>query len=362
MGNLIKPRTSAARVESASAKPIELPRKVLLRPGALGDLAPLCRELALEGGAAVLTGPRTGGAAGRRVAEALQAGGWEADLVLLEPGASADTVEPQVRSAGFVAAVGGGRVIDAAKLLSTRLGVPFLSVPTAASHDGVASSRATMNHGGRSVSVEARAPLAIVADTEVIARAPPNLLRAGCGDVVSNLTAVLDWRLAHRAKGEPFSGYAAALSEMTAHILMERAGEIKPGDPEAAHIVMEALISSGVAMAIAGSSRPASGAEHLFSHALDRVAKKPALHGMQTGAGTVPIMHLHGGDWRAVQQALRKLGVPTSARELGVTDGEAIEALVRAARMRPERWTVLGEGLTREQAAQTLVECEFIGA
>ncbi len=360
MANSIQPPGKPPSV--ASAKGIELPRKVILRPGALADVPGVCRELGLTGPAAVLTGPRTAGAAGRRVAELLRDGRCEAALFEVSPGKGADEVRADAAKAGFLVAVGGGRVIDLAKVLATRLGVPFLSVPTAASHDGVASNRATVNHGGRSVSVEARAPLAIVADTSVIARAPPNLLRAGCGDIVSNLAAVLDYRLAHKAKGELYSGYAAALSEMTARILLERAGEIKPGDERSAHIVMEALISSGVAMAIAGSSRPASGAEHLFSHALDRVAKRPALHGMQTGAGTLPVVHLHGGDWRAVREGLRKLGVPTNARELGVADAEAIEALVMAALMRPERWTILGEGLTREQAAQTLVETEFIGS
>ncbi|MEM3085925.1 MAG: NAD(P)-dependent glycerol-1-phosphate dehydrogenase [Halobacteria archaeon] len=347
---------------SAAAKGIELPRKVILRPGALGDIAPLCRELGLTGPAAVLTGPRTGEAAGRRVADSLREGRFETALFEAPVGKGADELQADARKARFLVGVGGGRVIDLAKVLSTRLGVPFLSVPTAASHDGVASNRATVNHGARSLSVEARAPLAILADTAVIARAPPKLLRAGCGDIVSNLAAVLDYRLAHKVRGEPYSGYAAALSEMTARILLERAGEIKPGDERSAHIVMEALISSGVAMAIAGSSRPASGAEHMFSHALDRVARKPALHGLQTGAGTLPVVHLHGGDWRAVREGLKKLGVPTNAEELGIADAEAIEALVMAPKMRPDRWTILGEGLTKEQAAQTLVETEFIAA
>lgn len=361
MANLIGTPGKPPSVASAAERGIELPRKVILRPGALADVAPLCRELGLAGPAAVLTGPRTADAAGRRVAESLREGKFETALFEVPPGRGADDLHADAGKAAFLVAVGGGRVIDVAKVLATRLGVPFLSVPTAASHDGVASNRATVNHGARSVSVEARAPLAILADTTVIARAPPKLLRAGCGDIISNLAAVLDYRLAHRVKGAPYSGYAAALSEMTARILLERAGDIKPGDERSAHIVMEALISSGVAMAIAGSSCPASGAEHLFSHALDHIAKRPALHGMQTGAGTIPVVHLHGGDWRAVQEGLRKLGVPTNAKELGVTDAEAIEALVLAPSMRPDRWTVLGEGLTKEQAAQTLVETEFIG-
>jgi len=120
--------------------------------------------------------------------------------------------------------------------------------------------------------------------------------------------------------------------------------------------VCKALVSSGVAMSIAGSSRPASGSEHKFSHALDRIAKKPALHGEQCGVGTIMMMYLHGGDWEAIRNALLTIGAPTTAHALGVTDEEVIEALVHAHEIAPERYTVLGDSGLNFEAAEKLAK------
>jgi len=157
--------------------------------------------------------------------------------------------------------------------------------------------------------------------------------------------------LARNLRGEEYSNYAAALSEMTAQILIENAHSIKPGLEESAWNVSKALVSSGVAMSIAGSSRPASGSEHLFSHSLDRIAEKSALHGEQCGVGSIMMMYLHGGDWQKIKDCLLTIGAPTTARALGVKDEDIIEALVHAHEIRKERYTILGDkGLTREAA------------
>ena len=114
--------------------------------------------------------------------------------------------------------------------------------------------------------------------------------------------------------------------------------------------MLKALVSNGVAMSIAGSSRPASGSEHMFSHALDRIAPKSALHGEQCGVGTIMMMYLHGGNWQEIRDALKKIGAPTNAEELGIEDKYIIEALVQAHSIRPDRYTILGNGLTPEAA------------
>jgi glycerol-1-phosphate dehydrogenase [NAD(P)+] len=173
-------------------------------------------------------------------------------------------------------------------------------------------------------------------------------LAAGCGDIVSNLVAVKDWVLARNLRNEYYSSYAAALSEMAAKLVLENAPNIKPRLEESAWFVCKALVSSGVAMSIAGSSRPASGSEHKFSHALDRFAKKPALHGEQVGVGTIMMTYLHNGDWEAgLRPARAGRGPPPTARALGVADEEVLEALVHAHEINKERYTILGdEGLT----------------
>jgi glycerol-1-phosphate dehydrogenase [NAD(P)+] len=112
-------------------------------------------------------------------------------------------------------------------------------------------------------------------------------------------------------------------------------------------------------MSIAGSSRPASGSEHKFSHALDAMAPKPALHGEQCGVGTIMMAYLHGGDWQRIRQALQSIGAPVDARGLGVEDRCIIQALLHAKDIRPERYTILGEGLTKK-AAQELAKVTMV--
>lgn len=259
--------------------------------------------------------------------------------------ATVTNVRKLAKKADVLLGVGGGKCIDVAKLASFEEGKPFISVPTAASHDGIASSRASIRGGRKPTSIETHAPIAIVADTLVIKRAPHRLLAAGCGDLVSNLTAVRDWQLAHRIKGEPYSEYAATLSLVSAQIVMENAGVIRQHTEESVRKVVKALISSSVAMAIAGSSRPASGAEHLFSHALDVTAPRPALHGEQCGVGAIMMAYLHGENWQDIKGALRTIGAPTNAQELGIPAKYIVKALNIAHRIRPDRYTILKNGL-----------------
>ena len=110
------------------------------------------------------------------------------------------------------------------------------------------------------------------------------------------------------------------------------------------------IIISGISMSVAGSSRPTSGSEHMFSHAMDRICPGRGLHGEQCGIGAIMMMYLHGGDWKRIRDALIKIGAPTSAKELGIPSEKIIEALVTAHKVR-SRFTILGqEGLTYEAA------------
>jgi glycerol-1-phosphate dehydrogenase [NAD(P)+] len=172
--------------------------------------------------------------------------------------------------------------------------------------------------------------------------------------VISNYTAILDWEMAHRIKGEPMSEYAVALSKMTAEILVKNADLIRPNQEQSAWFVTKALVSSGVAMSIAGSSRPASGGEHKFSHALDKLAPNKALHGESCGIGTIISMYLHGGDWRGIRESLRTIGAPVTPADVGISDEIAVEALLMAKTIRPERFTIFDMGITRDSAEKLI--------
>ncbi|NJE04874.1 NAD(P)-dependent glycerol-1-phosphate dehydrogenase [Thermococcus sp. M36] len=333
---------------------MQLPREVLLGEDLRGEVVHVARRLSLGERALILYGPRTREIAGKEVERNMKEAFDVSSLVVRE--ASVEEVGrtlSKIRDLGidWVIAVGGGSIIDVAKLASFKAGVPFISFPTTASHDGIASANASIRDLDAKTSVKAVPPVAVIADVKIIKTAPYRYLAAGVGDMISNLTAVKDWQLAHRIKGEYYSEYAASLSLMSAKMVIKNADIIRLGNEESVRKVVKGLISSGVAMSIAGSSRPASGAEHLFSHALDMIAPKPALHGEQTGVGTIIMAYLHGLRWERVRETLKKVGAPTNAYELGIEPDLIIEALTIAHTIRPERYTILGrDGLTREAA------------
>jgi glycerol-1-phosphate dehydrogenase [NAD(P)+] len=335
---------------------MELPRIVAVGSGVILELPEICADLLLKRRGLIITGPRTEDVVGKAIFELLEDAGFQPETLIctaskLEEVDRAEELAQEI-GAGFLIGAGGGRSIDIAKLASLGMNIPFLSVPTAASHDGICSSQASLTVNGETTSLPAQSPMAIVADTKIISQAPARLLRAGCGDIISNYTAILDWQLAHRLRDEEFSEYASALSGMTAHMVVELAAKIRPGLEESAKIVVKALISSGVAMSIAGSSRPASGSEHKFAHAMNRIAPGRALHGELCGLGTIIMMYLHGGDWKMIKRALTLVGAPTTAAEAGLDAENVIEALIRAHEIRPERYTILDTGLNRIAAVR----------
>jgi len=337
---------------------IRLPHNVVVGHGVLDQTVAAVEDIHLSGRPLIVASPTPYSVAGERVVAQFEEAGADPAEVIVEE-ASFGAVESVIETAeevdaGFLLGVGGGKAIDIAKMAADDLGLGFVSVPTAASHDGIVSGRASIPEGDTRHSVAADPPLAVVADTEVLADAPWELTTAGCADIISNYTAVRDWQLANRLKNVYYSEYAGALSQMTAEMLVENADSIRPELEESAWIVTKALVSSGVAMSIAGSSRPASGAEHLISHQLDRIAPEPALHGHQVGVGSIVTEYLHSGPkgrWRDIRDALASIDAPTTADELGIGDDVMIEALTTAHEIR-DRYTILGDGVSEAAARE----------
>jgi len=337
---------------------IRLPRNVLVGHGVLDRTVEAIEDLHLAGTPLVVTSPTPREVAADRLLAQFRDAGLESEIIVVET-ASFDAVQRVIDAAedcraGYLLGVGGGKAIDIAKMAADEHGCGFVSVPTAASHDGIVSGRGSIAEGDTRHSVAAEPPLAVVADTEILADAPWRLTTAGCADIISNYTAVKDWQLANRLQNVPYSEYAGALSQMTAEMLVGNADSIKQGLEESAWVVVKALVSSGVAMSIAGSSRPASGAEHLFSHRLDRLVPGTALHGHQVGVGAIVTEYLHSGEngeWRDVRDALASIGAPTTAVELGVDAETVVEALTTAHEIR-DRYTILGDGMDETAARE----------
>ena len=241
----------------------------------------------------------------------------------------------------LIAGIGGGRSVDTAKLISYNLSKPFVSLPTAASHDGMASPFVSVK-SDKPHSIVASAPMGVFVDIDIIKKAPAKLLASGCGDLIANIIAVKDWQLGHKKNKEYYGRYAADLAMMSAKIVMENSSEFAKKGLDA-RVIVEGLISAGVASCIAGSSRPCSGAEHLFSHALDKIAPGIGLHGEKCGIGSIMMAKLQGHDWQKIEKTLKDVGAPTTAKQVGLNPDMITEALMIAQELRPERYTILKE-------------------
>ena len=241
----------------------------------------------------------------------------------------------------LIIGIGGGRSVDIAKMIAFNLKKSFVSLPTAASHDGIASPFVSVR-GDKPHSLVATAPLGVFVDIDIIRKAPKKMLSSGCGDLVANMIAVRDWELGRDKTGEYFGRYSANLASMSAEILIENS-DVYAKKGLDVRVIVEALISAGVASCIAGSSRPCSGAEHLFSHALDRLAPGVGLHGEKCGIGAIMIAKLQGQDWKKIVKTLKNLGAPTTAKKIGLKPDTLAKALTIAQDLRPERYTILKE-------------------
>jgi glycerol-1-phosphate dehydrogenase [NAD(P)+] len=339
---------------------MEFPRRIRIGEGILGELGdfiefpPGRRSAVIASGANVQEKVR--GVVTSSVGSPVE---WvEVDASDME---NVERVTKASSKAHCIIGIGGGKSVDVGKLAAFRINLPFFSVPTSASHDGISSPFASISGMGTHYSERAKPPVGILADIDVIAAAPKRLEAAGCGDLVSKLTAVKDWELASEEAGEYYGGYAANLALMSAQVFLDGSKSIGKYDIGSARALVEGLISAGVAAGIAGSSRPCSGSEHLFSHALDSICPGKGLHGEQCGIGTIMMASLHGLDWEGVRNSLKDVHAPTTGAELGISDDEITRALLEAPSIRPDRYTILSKvKLDRSSARELATETGVI--
>ena len=332
-------------MEFNKIRAMHFPNDVYIGHDAIQNIRHVAEKNLKSGSILIVSGKKTYQIAGEEVKEKLQGLDYR---IIMAGNATMDTIkktkeEISGTKIGLVIGVGGGSKIDIGKKIAYDLDVPFISVPTAPSHDGIASPRASIYDGRSFLSIEAAMPSSILADTKIMVKAPYRFAAAGASDVIANMTAVMDWKMANRIKGESFSTTAAVISEYSSRDLIENANIIQPGLESSIWLITKQILASGTAMAIAGSSRPASGAEHLFAHALEILGSGSAMHGEQVAMGSLASMYLHGGDWKMLYETYKKIGVSTKATDYGISDNIAVKALSIAHRLRPQRYTILGE-------------------
>jgi glycerol-1-phosphate dehydrogenase [NAD(P)+] len=238
-----------------------------------------------------------------------------------------------------VIGLGGGKALDIAKYLAFLAGLPYLSVPTSLSNDGFCSPQSSLTVAGRRRSLPSRMPFGVVIDTDVTLAAPIALWWSGVGDLVAKITAVRDWKLAFHARGTRVDDFAALLSDATVAQFMARPHRDREGE----RLLGTALMLNGVAMEICGSSRPASGSEHLISHALDESSRNPRLHGLQVGVATYLVSRLQQNGTEEIATLFARTRFWDAFRESPLSRAEWIEAVRRAPNLKDDFHTVLSE-------------------
>jgi glycerol-1-phosphate dehydrogenase [NAD(P)+] len=319
------------------------PLTIDIGSGTVERLAPLLadRRISSGGHVAVVVGPGLG----EEIAESLRGKLDNAELWSTDAGGveEATALARRLREGFYDALVGigGGRTLDLAKYAASLSGLPMVAVATSLAHDGLASPVASLEDHGRKGSYGVQMPIAVMVDLDYVRRSDPALRRGGIGDVVSNLSAIADWRLAERVRGEEVDGVAVTFARTAATSIVHREDGID--DDSFLIALAEALVLSGLAMATAGSSRPCSGGDHEILHAIDHLFPGTAGHGELAGAASLftAFLREEEGLCAGIGTCLARHGLPRTPAELGLSEAQFAQAVVHAPLTRPDRYTIL---------------------
>ena len=330
---------------------------VVVGPGALGSVAEVVGRGFGGRPVAVVADATTWRVAGEQVQRRLEAAGRATatpyrfppdSFVYAEYGNIERLREAIATHDAVPVAVGSGSLNDIVKRAAHEAGRPYLVVATAASMDGYTAFGAAITRDGYKQTMTCPAPRAVVADLEVLAGAPPAMTASGYGDLLGKVTAGADWLVADALGVEPVDPRVWELVQGPLREAVGRPGELAAGDQEALERLVEGLVMSGLAMQAHASSRPASGAEHQFSHlwemeGLGHDRRPPLSHGFKVGVGSIAIAALYE---RLLERDLAALDV-AALRDAWPGPEEA-EAAVRAAHTTP--------GLDEAAVAETMAK------
>ncbi|KYD15169.1 Glycerol-1-phosphate dehydrogenase [Caldibacillus debilis] len=270
-------------------------------------------------------------------------------------------------------AVGGGTIHDIVRFVGYKMGIPFISVPTAASVDGFTSKGAPLILRGMKQTVQTASPVAVFADINILKNAPKELTASGFGDMLGKYTSLLDWEISKLIGDEPYDKACASMMRNALENCVKNVDAISKGDENGITILMYSLLQSGLVMQVLNHSRPASGAEHHLSHyweiQLIKDNKKQLLHGAKVAVATTIIVDLYKTYWSTVlksekvknskykkameengqyiqslinnlpssstlKQLIKKVGGPSTVMELGIPEKMVLDSLNQAFHLR----------------------------
>lgn len=349
---------SCGRSHSVDIKKIFIERNITRR--ILDTLAPY-----KNGKILLVADSNTFRISGKQIKEALDLHGFSSGCHVFE---SRGPLVPDEKAVGrlvietdeeiaLILAVGSGTLNDLSRMVSHKLGVPYMIAGTAPSMDGYASTVSPLIVQGRKKTYKAVYPVAIFGDLDAMMDSPKEMICAGFGDLLGKYTALADWKLSASINGE----YLCPTCVTLVNNAIEKCTASKEGiaarKESAIRYLAEALIMTGIAIGLAGDSRPASGSEHHLAHywetdALARGVEHP-LHGNSVGVGTVVISHIYkmvgqtynindmgAPDPDTVRGLLRAVGAVDNPFDLGIDKKVFTESVLHAKEIRP-RYTVL---------------------
>lgn len=322
------------------------PKKLKIGPGIIHGVGDLLNNNSIQGKLLYVSDPVVDGLYGDCVKEQLKQIGLLKEEKYLDDNSIACAMAIAERTIATdvdcIIAMGGGKVLDVCKYASYISKCPLLSIPTTAANDGIASPIAVLKRkDGKPKSLGCDTPAMLLVDTDIIANGPIQLIKAGIGDTMSNYMALLDWEFACERGMDKMNGYAYLMSKCSLDALMKT--QYTRICQEFVEVLVNSLVISGIAMDFAGSSRPVSGSEHLFSHALDYYGNKQNLHGLQVALGTVAVLKLINTSQNEVIHYLSRFQVDVNPRSLGIDEDVFIFCMQHAAGMRNHRYTYLHE-------------------
>lgn len=333
-----------------------LPSIFHVEPGCINQVAQLLDRHGIAANRVLVL---TGKSHSLEIAKKVIEGFSSADLWVIESYSEAEVTRLRdaisTKGKTLLIAVGGGGVIDVAKRASKIHGVPCLVVPTVVSNDGLMSPISVLKTSEhRSDSLPSAMPIGVVADLDILMAAPKQYLRAAGGDLLSNLSATSDWRYTvERGDGLKMNDAAFHLARNSAESLVH-SSDCDLRSPRFVRSLVVAQIYSGIAMTLAGTSRPCSGPEHLISHAIDELGlTKDVLHGVQVGSLCFFMLYLLGELNHDVMRFGQSMQIPALWTDLSPEIEEAIPDIFKRAReVRPDRRTILDDLSDKELGDQ----------
>lgn len=348
-----------------------VPRSILIGNSILNKIPQIVKSLRFNPKIMIISGSTTQKIIGRELASIMEENDFNFDsLIVDEASLEAAEVyknEVETRKSNIIIGAGGGKTIDIGKYCSwkSKNRIELISVPTTTPHDGIASPFIFLNNPTEKFIGESRPPVAIVADIDKIIQHPdlPRYLAAGVGDTVGKMTAIWDWKYAHRIKSVKFSRFVGGVLQKADSLFQDQVSEAMVDQEHAIKVVLKALLIAGVLMGTSNNIRVGYGSEHMFSQALHAVAPDAdILHGERIALGTILMAKLQGQDYTKIISILESAGCPTSIDDLNdELDSKAIVKSLQNAHKQDSMYTILGEtGLSKKAALNLALQTKVI--